>query len=178
MSVKLDPENGEALGVAAWALASFGGPLDQAADFARRAVVVHPNSAVVRAHCGWALVISGELEEALANLEAGRRMDPLGPRFHITQNAMAAAYFFQRKFDKALELARGVVARNPGHPVSLKFSAAALVHLGQLDEARATIDKFRLWYPNAVLSNTRAHFRHPWMVQLYRDALRTAGLPE
>jgi adenylate cyclase len=177
-SVKLDPENGEALGVAAWALATLGGPLDQAADFARRAVMAHPNSAVVRAHCGWALVFSGELDEALANLEAGRRMDPLDPRFHIAQNAMAAGYFFQRNFEKALELARGVIARVPTHPVSLRYAAAALVHLGQLDEARATIDQFRLWYPNATLSNTRTYFRHPWMVQLVRDALRTAGLPE
>ena len=153
MSVKLDPENGEALGVAARALAVFGGPLDEAADFARRAVIVHPNSAVVRAHCGWALVISGELEEALTNLEAGRRMDPLDPRFHIAQNAMAAAYFFKRNYEKALELARGVIACVPTHPVSLRFAAASLVHLGKLDEARATFQQLRLAYPNAALSN-------------------------
>jgi adenylate cyclase len=177
-SVKLDPENGEALGVAAWALAIFGGSLDQAADFARRAVMVHPNSAVVRAHCGWALVNSGELDDALANLEAGRRMDPLDRRFHIAQNAMAAAYFFQRNFEKALELARGVIARVPTHPVSLGYAAASLVHLGQLDEARATIQQMRLSNPNAAISNTRLHFRYPWMVELLRDALRTAGLPE
>jgi adenylate cyclase len=178
MSVKLDPENGEALGVAAWALAVFGGPLDQAADFARRAVVVHPNSAVVRAHCGWALVMSGEFDEALANLEAGRRMDPLDPRFHIAQNGMAAAYFFKRNFEKALELARGVIARVPTHPVSLRFAAASLVHLGKLDEARATIQRLRLAYPNAAISNMRGYYRHPWMRELLKDALRSAALPE
>jgi adenylate cyclase len=178
MSVKLDPENGEALGVAAWALACFGGPLDQAADFARRAVVVHPNSAVVRAHCGWALVMSGELDEALANLEAGRRMDPLDPRFHITQNAMAAAYFFKRNFEKALELAQGVIARVHTHPVSLIFAAASLVHLGKLDEARATIQQLRLAYSNAAISEMRGHYRYPWMRELLKDALVRAALPE
>jgi adenylate cyclase len=177
-AVKLDPENGEALGAAAWALAVLGGPLDQAVDFARRAVVVHPNSAGVRAHCGWALVFSGELEEALASLEAGRRMDPLGPRFHITQNAMAAAYFFQRNFQKALELSRGVLARVPTHHVSLRFAAASLVHLGQLDEARATIQQLRHADRDAAISRTRAYFRHQWMNELYIDALRAAGLPE
>ena len=45
---------------------------------------------------------------------------------------MAAAYFFQRNF--ALELGHGVVARVPTHPVSLRFMAASLVHLGKLDE--------------------------------------------
>jgi adenylate cyclase len=178
MAVKLDPENGEALGVAAWALATLGGPLDQAADFARRAVIAHPNSAVVRAHCGWTFVFSGEFDEALANLEAGRRMDPLDPRFHIAQNAMAAAYFFQRNFQRALELARGVVARVPTHPVSLRFIAASLVHLGKLDEARAAIQQLRQAYPNSAIKKVRSHFRYPWMTELYVDALRTAGLPE
>jgi adenylate cyclase len=177
-AVKLDPENGEALGVAAWALATFGGPLDQAADFARRAVMVHPNSAVVRAHCGWAWVFSGEFDEALANLEAGRRMDPLDPRFHMPQNAMAAAYFFQRNFQKALELARGVLARVPTHPVSLRFIAASLVHLGKPDEAHAAIQKLLQAYPDFTISRVKSHFRHPWMTELYLDALRAAGLPE
>jgi adenylate cyclase len=178
MAIKLDPENGEALGVAAWALAILGGPLDQAADFARRAVMVHPNSAVVRAHCGWALVYSGDFEEALTHLQVGRRMDPLDPRFHQAQNAMAAAYFFQRDFQKALELARGIVARVPTHPVSLRWIAASLVHLGKLDEARAAIQKLRQAYPDFTVSKVRSYFRHPWMTELYLDALRAAGLPE
>jgi adenylate cyclase len=177
-AVKLDPENGEALGVAAWALATLGGPLDQAADFARRAVIVHPNSAVVRAHCGWAFVFSGELDEAMTNLEAGRRMDPLDPRFHITQNALAVTYFFQRNFQKALELARGVLARVPTHPVSLRFIAASLVHLGKIEEARATIQQLRQAYPDAAISKLRVYFRYQWMTELYIGALRTAGLPE
>jgi len=178
MAIKLDPENGEALGVAAWALAILGGPLDQAADFARRAVMVHPNSAVVRAHCGWVLVYSGDFEEALMHLQVGRRMDPLDPRFHQAQNAMAAAYFFQRDFQKALELARGVVARVPTHPVSLRWIAASLVHLGKLEEARAAIQKLRQAYPDFTVSKVRSYFRHPWMTELYLDALRVAGLPE
>jgi adenylate cyclase len=178
MAVRLDPENGEALGVAAWALATFGGSLDQAADFARRALTVHPNSAVVRAHCGWALVYNGDFEEALTSLKAGRRMDPLDLRFHQAQNAMAAAYFFQRDFQKALELARGVVARVPTHPVSLRWIAASLVHLGKLDEARAAIQKLRQVHPDFTISRVRSYFRHPWMTELYLDALRTAGLPE
>ena len=178
MAIKLDPENGEALGVAAWALAILGGPLDQAADFARRAVMVHPNSAVVRAHCGWVLVYSGDFEEALMHLQVARRMDPLDPRFHQAQNAMAAAYFFQRDFQKALELARGVVARVPTHPVSLRWIAASLVHLGKLEEARAAIQKLRQAYPDFTVSKVRSYFRHPWMTELYLDALRVAGLPE
>jgi adenylate cyclase len=177
-AVKLDPENGEALGVAAWALAMLGGSLDQAADFARRAVVAHPNSAVVRAHCGWALVFSGDFDEALANLEAGRRMDPLDPRFHMAQNALAATYFFQRNFQKALELSRGVLARFPAHPVSPRRVAASLVHLGKLEEARATIQQLRHAHPDAAISKTRPYFRHQWMQELYIDALRAAGLPE
>ena len=105
-------------------------------------------------------------------------MDPLDPRFHQAQNAMAAAYFFQRDFQKALELARGVVARVPTHPVSLRWIAASLVHLGKLEEARAAIQKLRQAYPDFTVSKVRSYFRRPWMTELYLDALRAAGLPE
>jgi len=91
---------------------------------------------------------------------------------------MAVAYFFKTNFEKALEFARGVIARVPTHPVSLSFAAASLVHLGKLDEARATIQRLRLAYPNAATSNWRGYYRYPWMRELLTDALRRAALPE
>jgi adenylate cyclase len=136
MSVKLDPVNGEALGVAAWALPIVGGSLDQASDFAHRAIAVHPNSAIVRAHCGWALLYNAEFDAALESLETAKRMNPLDPRFHMINSGMAAAHFFQRHFDETVRLAEATLARTPKHPISLRYMTAALVHLGRLEEAR------------------------------------------
>jgi adenylate cyclase len=96
----------------------------------------------------------------------------------MAQNALAATYFFQRNFQKALELSRGVLARFPAHPVSPRWVAASLVHLGKLEEARATIQQLRHAHPDAAISKTRPYFRHQWMQELYIDALRAAGLPE
>jgi predicted Zn-dependent protease len=179
MAVKLDPGNGMALGVAAWALAALGGSLDQAVDFAYRALKAHPNSAVVRAYCGWALVIGGEFDRALENLEAGCRMSPFDPRcFHMTQNAMAGAHFYQKQFDEAVKLTRGVLARFPSHPVSLRYLAASLIHLGQTDDAHETIRRWLVVDPTASVSTLRTNFRYPWMLELLTGALRRAGLPE
>ena len=177
-AVKLDPDNGMALGVAAWALAVLGGSLYQAVDFAYRALKAHPNSAVVRAHCGWALVNGGEFDRALEALEAGCRMSPFDPRFHMSHNAMAAAHFYQRHFDQSEKLTRGILARFPSHPVSLRFLAASLVHLGRLDEARETIRRLLAVDPTTSISALRTNFRYPWMVELLAGTLRTAGLPE
>jgi adenylate cyclase len=148
MAVKLDPDNGMALGVAAWALAVLGagGSLDQAVDFAYRALKAHPNSAVVRAYCGWTLVNGGELDRALENLEAGSRMSPFDPRcFHMTQNAMAGAHFFQKHFDETVKLARGVLARFPSHPVSFRYLAAlSFISVSSMTHTRQFGD---CWWP-------------------------------
>src|SRR5262249_11252020 len=132
---RLDPDNGAAFAVLAWALAVFEGSLDEAQRAANRAIEVHGNSAVVRALAGWAFVYCGEFDRAIDSLAIARRMNPLDPRLHQTDTATAAAHFFQRRFDETLRLTGGVLARAPNHPVSLRYRIAALVHLDRLDEA-------------------------------------------
>ena len=85
---------------------------------------------------------------------------------------MAAAYFFQRNF--ALELGRAVVARVPTHPVSLRFMAASLVHLGKLDEARAAIQQLLQANPDFAISKVRLCFRYPWLIPCVPQDFRCA----
>ena len=177
-AVKLDADNGAALGVAAWALAVLGGSIDEASDYAYRAVAAHPNSALVRIHAGWALVLSGEFPEGLENLEASRKMNPFDPRIYMTQSAMAAAHFFQRHFDEALNLSNAVLARVPTSSVALRYQAASLFHLGRLEDAQETVRRLLATSPKSSISTMRASFRHRWMIDLLSTALRAAGLPE
>ena len=59
------------------------------------------------------------------------------------------------------------------------ITAAALGHLGRIDEARIEIDKILALHPIATLARARhASFRYEWMYDLYLDGLRKAGLPE
>ncbi|MGE0851274.1 MAG: tetratricopeptide repeat protein [Hyphomicrobiaceae bacterium] len=101
-AVRADPENGTALSIAAWAIGSFTGPLEQGVDLARQALRAHPNSAVVRTNCSWVFVCNNERDLALEHLHAARRISPLDPRGYITLNAIAAAHFCERRFDETV----------------------------------------------------------------------------
>jgi hypothetical protein len=103
---------------------------------------------------------------------------PIGsPISYATKTLWLPPTFSNVTFRRRLN-ARGVLARVPTHPVSLRFIAASLVHLGKPDEAHAAIQKLLQAYPDMTISRVRSHFRHPWMTELYLDALRAAGLPE
>src|SRR6185503_16488959 len=59
------------------------------------------------------------------------------------------------------------------------IGAAALGHLGRIDEARVEIGELLARHPQATLARARnASFRHEWMYDLYLDGLRKAGLRE
>ena len=178
MSTKVGPENGIAHGTASAYLAFFGGSLDQAVEFAHRAISLHPNSDIVRISVGWAFVYNGDFNVALTHLAAGLRMAPFGPRLGDLLVGIANAYFFQRNFAEAVDQANRALARMPGHPIVWRVKASALAHAERIDEARDTMRHLLTLLPNARASRLRANYRHQWMRDLLFDGLRKAGMPE
>src|SRR6185312_3675386 len=59
-AIRADPENGTAFGAAAWTIAMLGGSLEQAVEYAERALDLNPNSAYVHTCCAWAFIYNGE----------------------------------------------------------------------------------------------------------------------
>lgn len=176
-AVQCDPKNGLVLSIAAWSLASLSGVLDQAVTFCDRARHLQPNSSNVLMNCGWTLIYNDECEQALTCLEKARRLNPLDPRGYITLNAMGAAHFMESRFKEAEQFTRRALEVNPGHPISLRYLAAALAQMGRLDEAK---DVGRL-LQSARLEAMRAHlrrtsFRNREKRQLLFEGLRLAGL--
>jgi adenylate cyclase len=157
----------------------LGGLHDQGKELADRALRLQPNSAVVRTGCGWSRIFGGEPERALEHFEVARRLSPLDPRAFMTQTAMASANFFQRRFEDTLECATHVLQQRLTWAPSLRYRAAALAHLGHLDEARADVAQLLIAQPSCNLHwLTVYRFRHRWMQELFSDGLRKAGLPE
>jgi adenylate cyclase len=180
-AVRADPENGTALSIAAWAMGILTGPIEQAAELAHHALRFHPNSALVRTNCGWVFVYNGESELALEHLHVARRISPLDPRGYVTMNGIAAAHFFGRRFDEAVQWARRALQENPTLHVSLRFLSAALVHLGRKEDAQDTIRELLRIQPNASLSRWRSGpmtHRYNWMREMFIEGLKAAGLPE
>ena len=172
-------ENGSILATAAWTLSMLGGFHDQGTELADRALRLQPNSAVVRTGCGWSLIFGGEPERAQEHFEVARRLSPLDPRAFMTQTAMASANFFQRRFGDTLECATRVLQQRLTWAPALRYRAAALAHLGRLDEASADVAQLLLAQPSCNLRwLTVYRFRHRWMQELFSGGLRKAGLPE
>jgi adenylate cyclase len=178
-AVAADAENGSALASVAFTLAYLGGQLDQAQQLAERAVALNPNSTSVCVHCAWVFIYVGEYDRALKLLSAARRLNPLDPRRYLANTATAQALVASERYEESLEWTDRTLEFWPAHPVGLRLRATALVHLGRLDEAKATVRKLLEVQPIASLdSMPRATFRDPRVNQRRDEALLKAGLPE
>jgi adenylate cyclase len=178
-AIAADPENGIVLAMGAYAFAIFGGNFDQALALANRALRVHPNSAHVRSAAAWAYIYGGESHKGIEQLQVAQRLNPIDPRGSLVRSALATAHFFAREFETTVSLMRQVLAEVPSNNIARRYLAAALSHLGRVEEAREVVEDLLRTQPNSSLSLSRTNrFRHPWMMDLYIEGLRKAGLPE
>jgi TolB-like protein len=174
------PNNSTCIAAAALAFAVLARRFEEALQLAERAVDVHPNSTFVRNRAGAVYANSGESDKAIAQIAIALRMNPLDNKTStFTFTVGAVAHLFARRFEESLDWGRRASAITPQAMIPHWCAAAALGHLGRLDEARAEIDRILALHPIATLARARrASFRHDWMYELYLNGLRKAGLPE
>jgi adenylate cyclase len=88
-------------------------------------------------------------------------------------------HFFARRFEEAEHWSRRSVAEMPTFTFSRRLHAAALAHLGRLDEARHGVRELLKLQPNSTIARSSTScFRLPHMYDLYLGGLRLAELPE
>ena len=174
------PDNSTCVASAAFVYANLVGRYDEALELAERAIQLHPNSVFVRNRAGAVYGANGESDKAIAQFEAAQRMNPRDTKSStFTFTGISGAHFFARRFDDAIHWGRRALAITPAANIARRHVAAALAHLGRLDEARAEIAELLKHQPNASLARSRhSSFRHDWMYELYLDGLRKAGLRE
>ncbi len=179
-AVRADPNNGAVLALAAWTAAVMEGKIEQGAEYANRAMALAPNSASVLTRCSWVYVFNGDSERAITCYSKARRLDPLDPLRATAMTAVGVAHFFARRFDECVQVMNRVVEENPTIMSAWRFLAAAHAHLGQSDLAQPAIAGLLERQPSSTITRTAktSKFRYPWMVDLYLNGLRAAGLPE
>jgi adenylate cyclase len=92
---------------------------------------------------------------------------------------MASVSFFDRRFEECVDWTSRVLEQQPTWVPALRYRAAALAHLGRMEEAKAVVERANHIQPSSTLTRmTLYKFRHPWMIELYMGGLRLAGLPE
>lgn len=78
-----------------------------------------------------------------------------------------------------VQATRRILCQVPEHNIARRYLAAALAHMGRAEEAAEVMRDLLDRQPDYSLAAARgSRFRHTWMLDLWLEGLRRAGLPE
>ena len=100
----------------------------------RRGLELNPNDALGRNWHGGYLSLLGRHDEAIAEHQRARDLDPLSL---IVNANLTRALYWARRYDDAIAQARRTLELDPGFGVALFWLEGSLRHKGLLDEAVA-----------------------------------------
>ncbi|MFM9846509.1 MAG: tetratricopeptide repeat protein [Hyphomicrobiaceae bacterium] len=152
----------------------------RALELFRRSLQINPNSAIALGMAGWVEAANGNPAEGRRLLEKSQRLSPRHPRGWFVSTGMAIACLADSNFQEAVAWAEKALAENRRFGVALRVLAVALVNTGQLDRAKKMVVEALKLEPHLTLSTlrTRIPLRQAPILDLYRESLKKAGLPE
>jgi tetratricopeptide (TPR) repeat protein len=104
----------------------------------QRALELNPSLALAHGHYAWAVLIEGQVDEAVAELYKAQALDPLEPIYPSWQ---AGVFSWNGDHDQAIEEALKAVELAPEFPVGLANLGAAYGGKGMYEEAIAAQQK-------------------------------------
>jgi adenylate cyclase len=175
-AVALDSTDAEALARLSNALL-MRGDYPNALAAAQRAVVASPNLAGAYSNLAIVLIYSGRHRDGLTALDTCFRLNPRVPDSASHLNHRAAALYFCREYDAALETIKNVMHFYPDYPHPYRWCAASLGQLGRIDEARPALEQAVTIAP--AVFDLYVRQRAPWLRPEDHahmlDGLRKAG---
>jgi len=107
-AIKLAPDQPELLNYLGYSLVTRGESLVQARDLLTRALALDPTDAAIRDSVGWAQFRTGQVDEALGNLQQAAEKTPLDPtvNYHLGEVYLSKGRRVEAvdEFDRALHL--------------------------------------------------------------------------
>jgi adenylate cyclase len=144
-----------------------------------RAVALDPNSAWAESRLGWLDVYADRPDEAKAHFDKAMRLSPLDPLNFNNLVGLASARQVAGDDAGAAQLFQRALLERPNALWIHRNLTAALIGLGRLDEARASLDKLDVAYPGFSISRFReAMVFTPRALDRMAEQLRTLGVPE
>jgi adenylate cyclase len=144
-----------------------------------KSLAINPNFAQAHHGLGFALALSGRLDEAATSLEMAERLSPRDPLMWGFKAVHSLICVLLHQDEKAVELARETMRE----PRSIGFwphavLASALGNLGRIDEARAALDDALREKPDTSLAFLKKLMptKPPDGLEPFLDGLRKAGL--
>jgi TolB-like protein/class 3 adenylate cyclase/Tfp pilus assembly protein PilF len=160
------------LASAAFVFGNLGEDIEAAIALAERSLAASPSSAYGWFWSGMLRLYAGQCDRAIEYIEKSLRLNPLD-RMGVPLTAMAAAHFFKREFEIALAKLQASIQERPGFAMSYALLAACYAHLGQLEEARAAVERLRTLSPAITLPVVP--FRNPENRELLLSGFRLAA---
>jgi adenylate cyclase len=159
------------LGQAAYALAYLGEDIDVAMALMDQALHLNPSYADGWRWSGWLRLWAGLPDVAIDHAEKSLRLSPLQSRSG-TLMAIGVAHFFARRLEQARITLLLSLQEHPDWVPTNRFLAACYAHLGQMEEAKAAIERLRTLTPSVL--PTAEHWRDPEQREFYLSGLRLA----
>jgi serine/threonine-protein kinase len=104
----------------------------------RRAVELNPNFAYAHKLYSEYLSYVGRFEEAIAEAQLARRLDPLSV---VTNSHVGLVLYRAREYEAALDVLQQAMELDPDHPMPYLPRGLSLSMLGRHEEAVATLEK-------------------------------------
>jgi tetratricopeptide (TPR) repeat protein len=175
----LDSSDPQVLARCGFVLATLGGAHGEGSALLDRAIAANPNCAEAYFRGAWVSVWTGDFTTGLSRADINERLDPLSAEANGRTGIRAAARFFLREFDAAIEAADQAIGRTPDFHAARCILVASLAYAGREEEARAHVAELLRRNPRYThfLSLANNPFRHKWMAELFLEGLRRAGIP-
>lgn len=158
--------------------ATFAGNLERARVEAEAALALNPNFAPAYNQRGAVHILSGEPLSSIPYIERAMRLDPAFSQQYL--HFLGLAYLFAGKYATAVAYFRERIVLVPETDFSRSFLAAALGHLGEVDDARRVWHELKAINPKYSFDEHvgRLPFRNQADVDKIKEGLEKAGLPD
>ena len=179
-AIAADRDDAMVLVLAGFVLVMIARDYDQGMQAVRRAREINPNIAFVTFLAGTALLFCDQVDAAIELIEHAIRVSPGDPGAFFFYSGLALAYLCKGRPQEALEHATRSASIYDGWDTTYRVMAAALAHLGRMDEANSAVERLLELAPNATVSGLRERwpFRNRDKLEKILQGLRLAGLPE
>ena len=143
------------------------------------ALEVNPNESLAWLLKGMAETFSGNAGVGLASAERALQLSPLDPLRYFYDSLGSSIALAASKHERAIELAKRSLRQNRTHTSTYRALAIAQSLLGEMDDARATVQQLLALEPSFTVAEFLRRVPAPSnpLVQSYAAALGRAGVP-
>jgi TolB-like protein/tetratricopeptide (TPR) repeat protein len=179
-AVELGKGDGNVLWMCAFAVWILAMDTKRAKEIAGLSLAVNANSTMALTTLAFIETGTANPAKGLELFRRAERLSPRDPRGWFTIAGVAAAHYFEDRFDDAAACARKTLIQKPRFPLALRTLAASLARQGEVGEAAAVLRECLAIEPGLTLTKlrTRLMFMDDWCWSRYAQGLRAAGLPE